>query len=141
MVTLFVIFILFEIALTVLAGVVLWAWVLLVPPYVVRVRRLYFGAGGLAVPGIIFLTDRRFDYPTLRHEYEHIRQMKRYSPLGLGVALGWYYGKGFLMGRFKKGRWPCLWELWRNCPIEREANDAMKSAESLPRIFGRLPEA
>ena len=35
----------------------LWAWVWLVPVRVIKVKRLHMGAKGLALPGLIFLTE------------------------------------------------------------------------------------
>jgi hypothetical protein len=93
-------------------GVLTWVWVLVMPPYVKRVRTLHIhGAVGLALPGIIFLTDNGFSLPVLRHEYEHISQMRRYSPLGVAVILGWHYAVGFLLLVARHLRLPGIWEL------------------------------
>jgi len=131
----------FDIALTVGVLVFLWVWVLTVPPYVKRVRSLrYTKASGLALPGLILLTDRGFTRWALRHEYEHIRQMRRYSPLGMLLLLGWLYGRGYLFSFARHRRWPDFWQLWPENPLEKQANAAANKNGQLPFMFGELPE-
>jgi hypothetical protein len=130
-----------DVAATVGVILFLWVWVLSVPPYVKRVRSLrYTKASGLALPGLILLTDRGFTKWALRHEYEHIRQMRRYSPLGVLLLLGWHYGLGYLLSIARHGRWPDFWQLWSENPLEKQANAAAWNNGPLPFIFGKLPE-
>ena len=81
----------------ILTGVALglWAWVLVVPVVVIRVRSLHVrGALGLALPGFILMTGAGWSEGVLRHELEHQRQMRRYSG-------NWFSTAGFRhSGRF-----------------------------------------
>lgn len=132
---------LLEISITLLIGLTLWAWVLLVPPVVIKVRRLHVrGALGLALPGLIFLTPQAWNEQVLRHELAHQQQMRRYSPLGASLLLGWHYGIGLIRWRMRTGTWPSIWNLWHDIPLEREANEAMKASAPLPRVIGWDPE-
>jgi hypothetical protein len=130
-----------DITFTVGVLVLLWVWVLSVPPCVKRVRSLRCTkATGLALPRLILLTDRGFTRWALRHEYEHIRQMRRYSPLGMLVLLGWHYSWGYLFSVARHRRWPDFWQLWWENPLERQANAAANQSKPLPFMFGNLPE-
>ncbi|TLM67388.1 MAG: hypothetical protein FDZ69_04650 [Deltaproteobacteria bacterium] len=93
----------------------LWTWL---PVAVVRVRRLPMGGYGMAFLNVILIradiagtTTPSYDY-VYQHEYEHVRQMRRYSPWGVALFLGgWYF-------------WQCLvkrktfGEAWQLNPLE-----------------------
>jgi len=111
---------------------VVWAWVWLVPTLVVRVDRIYAGALGLALPGLIFL-QREAPASVLRHELQHVRQLRRYSPIGASVLLAWHYASAAIRRRQRSGRWPSFWSLWAENPLEIEANQAMRQNSPLPR--------
>lgn len=119
---------------------VLWAWTLLVPVRVLEVRRLPGGALGMALPGLVLLTRAGWCRAVLRHELAHQRQMRRWSPLGAALALAWHYGLAPLGQLLRRGRAPGLRELYRTCPLEREANAAMVLQHPLERVWGRIPE-
>jgi hypothetical protein len=125
----------FGLELTWLVGInlVLWAWVWLVPPVVVRTRRILFGARGMALPGLILLRFGEGE-STLRHEMVHLRQMRRYSPLGTALLLGWHYGRGFV--RYRRVDVPTLWRLWSQNPLELEALRDMPLTNPLPKVWG-----
>ena len=116
----------------VVPNLLLWAWVWLVPTCVVRVERIYAGALGLALPGVILLR-RGASEAVLRHEMQHIRQLRRYSPLGTSVLLAWHYTVPALKHKRSTGCWPSFWLLWERNPLEREANQAMHDSGPLPR--------
>jgi len=126
-------------------NVVLWAWVVLVPPVVLRVRRLHFGASGLALPGVIVIAEENaHGFPpevVIRHEIVHQAQFRRYTPVGAAVLLGWHYGLGVLRARCPEEA--TLRHLWQNHPLENEANAAMTRTDPLPRLIGwpRTPSA
>lgn len=122
-------------------NLVLWAWVWAVPPRLVWVRRLFGGAQGLALPGLILILARLKPdgsggpgpaAAVLRHELVHRDQMRRYSPLGTALLLGWHYGAGFLRQR---GRVSFL-DLYRANPLEREAFRGQERRDPLPRVLG-----
>jgi len=112
----------------------LWAWVWLVPTFVIRVQRIYAGALGLALPGLILLR-RDVDESVLRHELQHVRQLRRYSPLGASLLLAWHYSVPAIRHRHRTGRWPSFWTLWQKNPLEIEANRAMRETKPLPRYW------
>ena len=100
----------------VVAGVWLWCWL---PVKVIRVKRLPMGAYGMAFLNLILIRKGIDETSTPsyayvhRHEYEHIRQLRRYSPWGCALFLGlWYF-------------WQCIvkrkafQEAWRLNPLER----------------------
>lgn len=125
----------FEVLFVLLIATILWLWVLLVPPFVIPVKRLHVkGALGLALPGFIFLTPGAWDERVLRHELAHIRQMRRYSPLGVAALLGWHYGAGVVRHVLRVGGLPSFWSLWERNPLEQEANREMDSDEPLPKL-------
>jgi len=111
----------------------LWLWVWRVPPIVLTVRSLPLGGLGLALPGLILLQDVYATEPVLRHELVHQQQMRRYSPLGTSLLLGWHYGVGFLRLR-RMGR-VAFWSLWATNPLEHEALRGMNRTEPLPKLI------
>jgi hypothetical protein len=118
----------------------LWLWVLLAPIRVKKVQRIsYFnGARGLTLPGFIILvedTPGRMD-EALRHELAHFSQLRKYSPLGVAMVLGWHYGFGYVKGLIRNGHWPKFKELWDANPLEIEANKAKDSSAPLPSLRG-----
>lgn len=114
----------------IISNLFLWAWVWLVPTLVVHVERIHAGALGLALPGVILLR-RGTDETVLRHEMQHVRQLRRYSPFGASLLLAWHYTVPAIQFRRRTGRWPGFWHLWRNNPLEIEANRAMHESGPL----------
>ena len=99
----------------------LWAWVWLVPTFVIPVDRIYAGAMGWALPGLILLR-RDVDESFLRHELQHVRQVlaiHRWGPVCCwrGITAyrrfdtGTVQAAGPPFGRF--GRKAC----WKSRPI------------------------
>jgi hypothetical protein len=117
---------------------ILWALCFL-PPLVYPTRDLPMGAHGLALPGLILI---RPESPQreriIAHEYTHIRQLRRWSPLGLSLYMGWYYSP-VLTGplRGQRGGLARFIELYRANPLEAEANRAMSEAAPYRVIFSR----
>lgn len=126
-----------DLALLAAADLALWLWVCLVPTAVIRVRRLHLGALGLALPGLVMLDRGCASERILRHELAHQRQMRRYTPLGVALALGWHYGWGFI--RRRRLNREVFWDLWRTNPLELEAIEAMDLTRPLPRLLGWTP--
>ena len=105
-----------DIFIGLLIAIWLWAWL---PVVVIRTKRLPRGACGMAFLNLIFVradisetTTPSFPY-VYRHEYGHVRQMRRYSPWVCSLFMGgWYF-------------WHCIikrkafWEAWRLNPLER----------------------
>lgn len=107
----------------------LWAWVWLVPVRVVRVRRLWKrGALGMALPGLILLTPAADTEWIRAHEEAHQAQMRAWSPLGVSLALCWFYLYHSLRIRWQEKRWAGFWELWQINPIERDADARARKA-------------
>ena len=100
----------------------LWALMFL-PPKILTVDRLHMGGLGLALPGILFIVKGE-PTSTLHHEQTHTLQMRRYSPAGVAMYLGWHYGTGFLWQKVT-GRPFNFSVLWENNPLEIEANKKM----------------
>lgn len=111
-------------------NLVLWAWIALVPIMVLRVRRVPFGALGMALPGLILVRGDMGD-SVIRHELVHQDQMRRWSPLGAAVLLGLYYGRGFLRHRLLDQS--TFMQLYAQNPLELEANRLMFEDSPLPR--------
>lgn len=127
-----------DIAITIAAIAGLWVWVLVVPPRAVRVRTLHVpGAKGLALPGYVLIAqDWWDDEGVVRHELEHLAQMRRYSPLGVAMMLGWHYGVATFALRLRTGRWPSFKERWESNPLEQGAIRAMAATGPLPPVRG-----
>ena len=100
----------------------LWALMFL-PPKVFTVDRLHMGGLGLALPGMVFIVEGE-PTSTLHHEQTHTLQMRRYSPIGVALYLGWHYGTGFLWQKIS-GHPLNFNELWESNPLEIEANSRM----------------
>jgi len=108
---------------------VIWVWCWL-PPIVIRSGRLHLNATGMAFLNFIFIhtgcgssDSARYQY-VYRHEVEHVRQMRWYSPWGCAIFLGgWYF-------------WRCIIKrqkfinAWRDNPLEVMAN---RSAQAVLR--------
>ena len=112
----------------------LWLWILVFPPILIKVKRLHFGAKGLSLPGFIFLHTDYFHESVLRHELAHQAQMRRYSPIGVALILGYYYLPVLLRSGLRPNA--AFWAAWSKNPLEVEANEAMQSTEALPRVIG-----
>jgi hypothetical protein len=122
-------------------NVLLWAWVWLVPTLVVPFRFLPEGIQGLALPGLVLVRREAYSRRLLRHELTHVRQMRRWSPLGIALAQGWNYLVRPLVILVRERRRPGLSELYFSNPREREAFAAMDDDGPLPRYFGPRPTA
>ena len=118
---------------------VLWLWIWLAPPLVLRFRYLPENILGLALPGLILVRPETYTLRILRHELIHQRQMRRWSPMGTYLVQAWNYflrPMGILLAH---RRWPGLRELYQANPLEREAFAAMDRDDELPRIWGAHP--
>ena len=119
----------------------LWG-ICFLPTTVIYVRRLHMQGLGLSLPGVILLK-----YPSsetvLRHELTHQKQMRRWSPFGVALRLGYHYGRGFWQA-YRSGNMDSIlnvfWDLWRKNPLEIEANAAMHCQEPLPRHWVLNPK-
>ena len=118
---------------------VLWAWVWAVPTLVLRSSHLPEGILGLALPGLILVRPETFTVAILRHELTHVRQMRRWSPLGTCLAQGVSYLLRPLWILLGQRRLPSLRELYHLNPLEREAFAAMDQEGPLPRTWGAAP--
>jgi len=100
-------------------------WLLVwLPPVVLRLRP---GAAlGMALPGLVLVAC--WDDRILRHEFAHTRQMRRWSPLGMSLALGWHYGRALLRGQSFRAAYAAN-------PVERAAEREAKRGMPLLRHF------
>ncbi len=130
-------YLLIDLAIISIINLALWLHLLLRPPTVLYIKRLHLGGKGLALPNLILLThDVADDSAVLRHEYTHIQQMKRYTPIGVALMLGWHYGRGYLIHILKYRSLPSFISLWRTNPLEIEANQKMHLDTPLPPVKG-----
>jgi hypothetical protein len=121
-------------------NLLLWLLVWLFPTRIVKLSRLHIsGAQGLALPGFIFLTASAFNERSLRHEFMHIRQMRRYSPLGVALFLGIGYLYLFVKYFIKNEKIPRFRDIYLQHPFEREAFGAMDDTNDLGPFLGDLP--
>lgn len=118
---------------------VLWLWVWLVPTLVLRFPFLPSGILGVALPGLVLVRAETFTWRVLRHELFHVRQMRRWSPLGTYLAQLYSYLLRPLGILLLQRRWPGLDELYRANPLERAAFAAMDREDPLPRTWGARP--
>jgi hypothetical protein len=118
----------------------LWLWVWAVPTLVLRFRFLPPGILGLALPGLILVRGETFSLRILRHELFHVRQMRRWSPLGTWLAQVVNYVLRPLAILLTQRRWPGMGELYRSNPLERAAFAAMDRDDPLPRTWGASPD-
>ena len=117
----------------------LWLWTVLAPPLVLRFRFLPETILGLAFPGLILVRPETFTWRILRHELAHVRQMRRWSPMGTYLAQAWNYLLRPLGILLAQRRCPGLRELYQANPLEREAFAAMDREDPLPRTWGARP--
>lgn len=117
----------------------LWLWVWVVPTLVLRFRFLPGGILGVALPGLILVRAETFTWRILRHELFHVRQMRRWSPLGIWLSQAYNYLLRPLAILISQRRWPGLGELYRSNPLERHAFEAMDRDTPLPRTWGARP--
>ncbi len=124
--------IIFSLSLT---GIVVNLWIywgiwalMFLPPKEFTVSKLHMGGLGLALPGMIFIVEGQPE-STLHHEQTHILQMRRYSPVGVALFLGWHYGTGMMWQKIT-GKTVDFLSLWTENPLEIEANQAMYKGEA-----------
>ena len=118
---------------------VLWLWVWAAPTLVLRFRFLPDGILGVAMPGLVLVRAETYTWRILRHELTHVRQMRRWSPLGTYLAQAWSYLLRPLGILLFQRRWPGMRELYHANPLEREAFAAMDLEGPLPRTWGARP--
>ena len=118
-----------------------WAWIWAVPPLVLRFRFLPEGIQGLALPGLVLVRGDAYTWALLRHELTHVRQMRRWSPLGIFLAQLYNYLVRPLGILLAERRRPGMTELYFSNPREREAFAAMDQDGPLPRFWGARPAA
>lgn len=123
-----------EAALLLAVNLALWGWMAWGPVVVQKVRWLPLGGLGLALPGLILLRPEAWREEILRHELAHQAQMRRWSPLGAALILGWHYGRGFVTARTIDRA--TFMDLYQSNPLEREAFAAMHENGPLPRVRG-----
>lgn len=108
-----------------------WAPVVLCPPIVIlvdRIRLLPARVVGYCFMMMIQIRRDSYHALVLRHELEHLRQIRLFSPLGMGLFLLIHYGWLFLRHR----RFGAVYEKsW----IEKKARQAMMRATPLPRYI------
>jgi hypothetical protein len=117
----------------------LWLWVWVVPTLVLRIPFLPGGILGLALPGVVLVRPETYTLRILRHELWHVRQMRRWSPMGVGLAQLVRYLLLPAAILLTQRRWPGLGELYRSNPLERAAFAAMDREDPLPRHYGAKP--
>jgi hypothetical protein len=120
-------------------NLVLWLWVWVVPTLLLRFRFLPSGILGVALPCVILVRPETFTWRILRHELCHVRQMRRWSPLGTCLAQVYSYGLRPLLILLTQRRRPGLNELYWSNPLERQAFAAMDREDPLPRTWGARP--
>lgn len=123
-----------DIFITFCINILLWSITYIMPTRVILTSRLPMGALGLALPGCVFLRPSNRLEMALRHELVHQKQMRRYTPLGVALLLGWHYGRGFLF-RKRISRADFV-DLWKENPLEIEANKHMYDRDPLPPLHG-----
>jgi hypothetical protein len=117
----------------------LWLWVWVMPTLVLRFPFLPARIQGVALPGLILVRSETFTWRILRHELHHVRQMRRWSPMGICLGQLFRYvvrPAAILVGQ---RRWPGLGELYRSNPLEIQAFEAMDRDDPLPRHWGAKP--
>jgi len=118
---------------------VLWLWVWVVPTLVLPFPFLPDGILGLALPGVVLVRSETYTWRILRHELHHVRQMRRWSPLGICLLQLYRYLLRPLLILAGQRRWPGLGELYHSNPLERNAYAAMDRDDPLPRHWGKRP--
>lgn len=123
-----------EILYLLIPNLVLWLYVWIVPPIVIRVEKLrYFGvdAFGMNILNFIILTEKGDTESVFRHEYEHLRQQQIFSPMGLALVILFHYGYLYI-------RYRSFAEVYRRSFIEKWANDKMYDSGPLPKKIIRF---
>lgn len=119
----------------------LWLWVWVVPTLVLRFPLLPPRIQGVALPGLILVRAETFTWRILRHELHHVRQMRRWSPLGICLGQLFRYVLRPVAILAGQRRWPSLGELYRSNPLEVHAFAAMDRDDPLPRHWGARPRS
>ncbi len=130
----------FDIILLLFINLLLWLWCCFRPPHVIKLSRFPIqSVNGLALPGLIFLSENAFNEDVLRHEFIHIQQMRRYSPLGVAIIL--LVGYLYLFFKYLKThhRVPRFFDIYVEHPIEREAFAGMKNQNAIGSFTGDVP--
>jgi hypothetical protein len=97
----------------------------LLPPVILR-GRFRVPAGGLALPGLIFLSDEVLNSgeahltSVMRHEMVHIQQMRRYSPFVTALMLAYHYAPWL-----RRPTQAHMMELYHKNPLEIKAHAKM----------------
>ena len=128
-----------DLFLLLMLDLALWLWVWVVPTLVLRFPLLPEGILGIALPGLVLVRADALNGRLLRHELTHIRQMRRWSPLGTALAQAYNYILRPLWSLLARRRWPGMRELYFSNPLEQEAFAAMDGDGPLPRTWGARP--
>lgn len=123
---------LLELQTVLVINLLLWGCLFIFPPVVIFVdelKVLKLRPWGLALLNFIFIRRDRYSESILRHELEHLRQFRLFSPVGLSIFILFHYGH-----QFAKYRSFVL--VYRNSILEKWANDKMNDFSTpLPKII------
>lgn len=118
----------FELEFIFFLNLLLWAFVLLVPPVVVFSEYILtpkLNASGVSIFSFVVIKQGHFSEEILRHELRHHRQQQLFSPFGLAIVLLFHYGYLYFKHRN-------VLAVYRHSLIEKQANEAMKEEYPLP---------
>ncbi|NUN09978.1 MAG: hypothetical protein HUU54_12475 [Ignavibacteriaceae bacterium] len=93
---------LLEIQVVLFLNLLMWGYVLIFPPVIVfvdEIRLLKLRPWGMALLNIIVIRRDRYSEPLLRHELEHVRQYRLFSPVGLALFILVHYTYLFIKYR------------------------------------------
>ncbi len=120
-----------ELLIIMVLNLLLWGMILIVPPIVIRVKRIKypkFTPWGLSVLNLIFVVREKESEPLIRHELAHVRQQQLFSPFGMAILMLVHYSWLFI--RFRSSKL-----VYAHSVFERLANEAMSENGPLPNIF------
>lgn len=120
---------LFELKAVLLVNLLAWSVLLILPPVVIlveEIKLLHLRPQGMAVFFCIIIKRSSYSDAVVRHELEHLRQMRLFSPIGLAVFILFHYGYLYL-------RYRSFAMVYSQSLLEKWANDKMyNTAHPLP---------
>ena len=111
-----------------------YLWLLCFAPVIYQPKRILSSpyALGLALPGLILIRKETCHDRILAHEFVHQQQMRRWTPIGCAIFLGYHYIGGFLQ-QLRTRRPLSFYTLYQSNPLEIEANTGT-TIPNLPKL-------
>ncbi len=120
-----------EVCVVFMINLFMWGVILILPPIVIirdEIKLFKLHPLGMTFLNIILITGKYNTKAVLKHELEHVRQHRIFSPVGLAIFILFHYSYLYYKHR-------SFSLVYKNSILEKWANEKMYSPGELPRYI------